>query len=382
MFNVLNKAFLYELKSIKDSWYKISLITILPIISFILIIVIFKSGVVRNLPIVVIDHDKSKLSRMILTNINASPTVKIAFMKNSVKESMELIKSTKAYAIVTIPNHFSKDTLLGKHPHITAMLNTQYILIGKILTSALTSTIMQSSAQVEYIKNLADLQNRDLSMNSITPIGLQVTPFFNIYQNYFYFLVSALLPAIWQIFIVIATLVSVGVIFKLKKEKVFFKETEHIGAKLIGLMLPYTIAFVLLGTGYLFYIYSMWTFQGSFIILLFGMFLTVVAYQIIALLLFAIGFDYARSLSLGAVYTAPAFAFLGITFPIYNMNNFALFWRDILPVSHYMQLQLSQANYGANIFLEVDKLWTLLSFWILFIPVIILFKRRLKKEMI
>jgi ABC-2 type transport system permease protein len=82
---------------------------------------------------------------------------------------------------------------------------------------------------------------------------------------------------------------------------------------------------------------------------------------------------------LGAVYTAPAFAFLGITFPIYNMNDFALFWRDLLPVSHYIQLQLSQANYGANIFMELDTLWTLLLFWLLFIPIIFLFKKRLKK---
>jgi len=381
MISAFNEAFNYELKSIKNSWYKLFLISVLPLISFILIIAIFRSGVVHDMPIAVVDNDRSELSRMILTNIDASPTMQIATMPNSVKEAVDLVKSTKVYGVIVIPNHFSKNTLLQKHPHITAMLNTQYILIGKILTSALTSAIMQSSAQVEYVKNLVDIQNPDATINSIAPIGIQITPFFNMYQNYFYFLVSALLPAIWQIFIVIATLVSVGVMFKSKEEKAFFKDTKHIGAKLIGLLLPYTIAFMILGTGYLFYLYSLWEFQGSFTVLIFGMFLTVVAYQVIALLLFVTGFDYARSLSLGAVYTAPAFAFLGITFPMYNMNGFALFWRDILPISHYTQLQLSQANYGADIFLEADKLWILFAFWFLFIPVVFLFRKRMKKEM-
>jgi len=380
MFNALNEAFLYELKSIKNSWYKLFLITVLPMVSFILIISIFRTGVVRDLPIVVVDHDKSKLSRMLLTHIEASSTMKISAMLHSVKEAIAEVKSSKSYAVIVIPNHFSKDTLLGKQPKVTAMLNTQYILIGKILTSALASTMMQSAAQVEYVKSLAVMQSTDAAMGSVAPIGLQVTPFFNMYQNYFYFLVSVLLPTIWQIFIVIATLVSVGTLFKCKKEKLFFKEQKYIGARLVGLMLPYTVAFMVLGIVYLSYIYSIWAFQGSFIILLFGMFLTVVAYQIVALLLFATGFDYARSLSLGAVYTAPAFAFLGVTFPIYSMNDFALFWRDILPISHYMQLQLSQANYGANIFLEIDKFWSLLAFWLLFIPVVLLFKKRLKKE--
>jgi ABC-2 type transport system permease protein len=381
MFNAFVEAFTYELTSIKSSWYKLFLISVLPLLSFILIIAIFSSGVVRNMPIVVVDNDRSELSRMILTNIEASPTIKIASMSNSVKEAMDLVKSSQAYAVIVIPTNFSKDTLLHKQPHVTAMLNTQYILMGKILTSALTSTIMTSSAQVEYVKNLVDLQNPDATINSIAPIGLQITPFFNMYQNYFYFLVSALLPAIWQIFIVVATLVSIGVIFKEKREKDFFNHTEYVGARLIGLLLPYTIAFMLLGVIYLFYLYSTWEFQGSMGLLIFGMFLTVVAYQCIALLFFVTGFDYARSLSLGAVYTAPAFAFLGVTFPIYNMNGFALFWRDLLPVSHYMQLQISQANYGANIFLEADKLWILFAFWIVFIPVVLLFKKRLKKEM-
>lgn len=374
-------AFLYELKSIRNSWYKLFLITLLPILSFVLIIAIFKSGVVRDLPVAVVDQDRSVLSRMVLRNIDASPTIKIFSMPNSTKEAMYLVKSTKAYAAIIIPKHFAQDTLLQKHPRITAMLNTQYILIGKILTSALTSTIMSSSAQVEYVKNLVETQNPETAIDAISPIGMQITPFFNMYQNYFYFLVSALLPAIWQIFIVIATLVAVGVIFKNKEEKIFFQETKHVGAKLLGLMFPYTLAFMFLGIFYTLYIYSMWEFQGSFTILFLGMFFTVVAYQGIAFLLFATGFDYARSLSLGAVYTAPAFAFLGITFPVYNMNGFALFWRDLLPVAHYTQLQLSQANYGADIWIDLEKLGTLLLFWIVFIPVVWLFKKRLKKEL-
>jgi len=380
MIAALNEAFLYELRSIKNSWYKLALITVLPLFSFFLIIAIFRSGVAHDLPIVVVDNDKSELSRRVLSSIESSPTMQISAMVTNTKEAMGFVKSAQAYAVIIIPNHFAKDTLLQKHPHITAMLNTQYILVGKILTSALSSTVMQNAAQVEYVKNLVEIQNPKAIVDAISPIGIQITPFFNTYKNYFYFLVSALLPAMWQIFIVIATLVSVGTMFKEKKEKQFFENEKYISIKLLGLMLPYTIAFMLLGIGYLFYIYSAWTFQGSFIVLVFGMFLTVVAYQVIALLLFVTDFDYARSLSLGAVYTAPAFAFLGITFPVYNMNGFALFWRDILPITHYMQLQLSQANYAANVFLELDKLGVLFLFWIGFIPVVFLFKQRLHKS--
>ena len=134
-----------------------------------------------------------------------------------------------------------------------------------------------------------------------------------------------------------------------------------------------------MGALYLFYIYGTlgWVFEGSFVVSIFAMLITVIAYQGIALLFFVSGFDYARSLSLGAVYTAPAFAFLGVTFPVYNMNAFALFWRDMLPISHFMELQISQANYGTNVFLELDKLAYIFAFWIVYIPVYFMFKKRL-----
>ncbi|HIP21011.1 MAG TPA: ABC transporter permease [Sulfurimonas sp.] len=363
MFEALSSSFSKEIAMIKNSYYLILLTTALPVFSFILIISIFYKGVAFELPIAIVDNDKSQLSKKLLFNIEASPTLKVFSHSFSTKEALSLVKSSKVYAVVIISPNFQREVLQKKQPKVTAMLNTQYILIGKILTAALVETVAHSAGEVEFVQNLVNTQNSDTALHIVSPIGLQITPYFNTYKNYFLFLVSALLPAIWQIFIVVATIVSFGVLFKNKGEKEYFG-TQNITAKIIGKMLPYTIIFTTIGTLFLFYIYGTlgWYFEGSFAITIFAMFLTVVAYQVIALVLFVTGFDYARTLSLGAVYTAPAFAFLGVTFPIYNMNSFALVWRDILPISHYVELQISQVNYGADIFLEVEKLLTISAF--------------------
>jgi ABC-2 type transport system permease protein len=260
------------------------------------------------------------------------------------------------------------------------MINTQYILVGKIINAALSQTLLFSAAEVEFVQDLTQTSNRELSKRDLNPIGLQASSFFNTYQNYFLFLVSALLPSVWQIFIVVVTLVSFGSLFKEHKEREFFYD-QYIFARIIGKLLPYTLTYTLLGILFLFFIYGSmgWVFEGSFAVTIFAQFLTVIAYQGIALLFFVTGFDYARSLSLGAVYTAPAFAFLGVTFPVYNMNGFALFWRDMLPISHYMELQISQANYGAELFLELERLSTIALFFVVYIPVYFMFKRRLSR---
>jgi ABC-2 type transport system permease protein len=378
LFEAFNFAFINELREIKNSWYKLFLITLFPLLSFAFLILIFLKGVATELPIVVVDKDRSDLSKRVLFNINATPTMKIAYKVGSEKEGIALIKSSKAYALVIIPSHFKHDVLLQTQPNVTVMLNTQYILIGKIIKGDLVSSIMGSAGEIEYIKSLHQTQNSEQSLKDVVPIGLQITPFFNTYKNYLLFLISALLPAIWQIFIVVATVVSFGTLFKQGDEREFFKG-GFVEMKILGKLFPYTLAFMLLGILFLFFIYGTlgWVFQGSWAIMLFALFLTTVAYQVVALLFFVTGFDYARSLSLGAVYTAPAFAFLGVTFPVESMNGFALFWRDLLPISYYMEVQISQANYGADIFLSVDNLLTLASFSLLLIPIFWRFRKRL-----
>ena len=378
MFKALSDAFFKELEEIKNSYYKLALLTLFPFTVFALMIAIFYQGVAFDLPVNVVDNDKSEFSRKLLSNIDATSTIKIVSQSFNAKDAIDELKSSEVYGTIIIPAHFMRDTLLKTEPHVTAILNTQYILIGKIFKAALIEAVAKSAADVEFVRDVGKTKNSDLAENAIAPIALQITPFFNTYKNYFLFLVSALLPSVWQIFIVIVTIVSFGTLFKEKREKEFFG-TSYIASKIVGKLLPYTFIFTLMGAFLLFYFYGTlgWVFEGSFAVTIFGMFLTVVAYQVVALFLFVTGFDYARALSLGAVYTAPAFAFLGVTFPTSNMNTLAIFWRDLLPISHYIELQISQANYGADIFLEIDKLLILGSFWLLFIPIVWIFKKRL-----
>ncbi len=214
MFEALKFAFINELYEIRSSSYKLLLLTLFPFFSFMLLIAIFYQGVAFNMPIAVVDNDKSSLSKKLLTNIEASPTIKISQIVTSAKEALSLIKASKAYGVVIIPTHFERDTLLSKRPKVTAMINTQYILIGKIITGALLDSIGSSAAQVEFVKNLVNTQNSNTAIKNISPIRLQITPFFNTYKNYFLFLVSALLPSVWQIFISSGLLKMINISWK------------------------------------------------------------------------------------------------------------------------------------------------------------------------
>jgi ABC-2 type transport system permease protein len=59
------------------------------------------------------------------------------------------------------------------------------------------------------------------------------------------------------------------------------------------------------------------------------------------------------------------------------MNSFALFWRDMLPISHYMQVQIDQANYALAMGESLQELSSVLFLSLFFIPVLWRFKQRL-----
>lgn len=50
---------------------------------------------------------------------------------------------------------------------------------------------------------------------------------------------------------------------------------------------------------------------------------------------------------MAAAYTAPALAFMGVTFPVSDMTLPARLWRTLIPISHYIEIQFTQVNYGA-----------------------------------
>lgn len=352
-----------EIKTLYRNPYQLGLVTWIPLLGLFLLVSIFSKGVVYNLPIAVVDHDHSALSRMIKQQLNDSATLAVHEM--SLSDAKREIKNTKVYALVIIEKDFEKKVHLEQQPALIAMLNTQYILIGKIVSAALSSTIMESAGRIDYVKNLADETRGYIARANVAPIGLHLTPLFNSYKNYFPFLVGAMLPALWQVFIVITLIVSFGTMFKSQQEQVWFQEAgQSITALVLGKTLPYVVIFLGYGLFMLSLIYFLmpWPFEGSYLFTLLSQFVTILAYQSVALLFFAVGFDYTRTLSLGAVYTAPAFAFMGVTFPVSNMSSLALFWHHLLPISYYQKIQIAQANYGAPLVEMVPILGTIVLF--------------------
>lgn len=358
----------------REPWLK-AMTLWLPLVLFFTLWWVFSAGSARDLPIGVVDFEQSALSRGLIRTYDASPTIAVTDKYTSVAQGREAMQSGDIYALVVVPNGLKKNVTQGHSPTVTTFYNSQFILIGKLVNSAMQQAQGTYNAQIAAFKNMSkgDVLPQQALAQAV-PIRTQITALFNSNSHYGQFLVSATVPALWQIFIVATTVLSFAV--EQRRNGVAAWLGDNPTQSVLVKLLPYTVIFFAHGMFFLWMMYGVieWPMHGSWGILLAGQILMVIACQSIGALFFMVTQDAARSMSATAAFTAPAFAFMGITFPTSDMPTLALIWRNLLPVSHYIDIQIKQVNNGVGLDQAADKL-LILSLFIGLLAVVLLIAR-------
>ncbi|MFT7683058.1 MAG: ABC-2 type transport system permease protein [Moritella dasanensis] len=360
------------------SKWQLSLVTWLPLACMFLIYAIFSQGIPRDLAVAVVDQDHSRISRNLVRYIDANPSLAVTHQLTNLAEGKALMQRGEVYAVVQIPRDFEKKIYLAMTPEVSTFYNAQYVLIGKLVSSNMAKTFATFNAKIDAVKTLASGGNLALIKGTIAPISTQVNPLYNVSTNYVPFLVTAAVPALWQIFVLVSVLLAFGSEYKNNTQVNWFQRADGaVVSAVIGKLLPYTLLSVVHGLLFLsfFYGYLNMPMHGNWGYLLLILIVAVLAGQAIALLIFTLTMNLTQAISMGAAYSAPAFAFIGVTFPAESMPQLALIWRALLPITHYMQLQIGQVNYGQGFMALLPQLISLGLFTLTFVVAIYRIKR-------
>lgn len=327
------------------------LLFILPLLSFALLWVIFSAGTVRDLPIAVVDMDRSRLSRQLVRMLDATPSMAVARRVDSGQAAEELLLTGQVYGVVLIPGQFERDVLRDGQPVVTLYRNSQFMLPSSSIrreTLAATGTL---SAGIELRQRMARGETQHQAGERFEPLRAEARALFNPWLNYIYFLVSSLLPTLLQIFIMVMAVHAVGVELKDGTGREWLDAGGgSVIRALAGKLLPYTVAYLLLGLFMLFLLLVVldMPFHGSLPVLVAGTALFVLACLGLGVLLSALFANLRFATSAAAFLASPAFAFAGLTFPISAMPPFAVAWANLLPLTHYLQVLVEQLMRGAS----------------------------------
>ncbi|HDT5889577.1 ABC transporter permease [Aeromonas dhakensis] len=331
---------------------------------------IFSAGLARDLKIGLVDLDQSVLSRQLAYSLDASAGLKVARQFDSIAEGANALRGGDIYALVVLPDHLERDARQGTQPRVTVFNNGQFILIAKLVNSALAQVVGTLNGQVGVLTAMADGKVLPGALGQAVPINSQVTALYNLNASYAQFLLSAILPAVWQILVVLYGLNALARTDRLGLDWT----TKGVWFGLWRTLLPHVLigwGWGLLWTLLLFkgFAYPM---HGSWLVLTVGLGLASAACVSMGAFFYAVIRDPARALSLAGAYTAPGFAFMGVTFPVSAMGDFSQFWRSLLPISHYVELQIGQTNYGQPLAAALPQFGALLLF---LLPLLLVVRR-------
>ncbi len=353
-----------------------------PLLSLVLVALIFEQGVVHELPVAVVDKDHSQLSQKLTRMLHAAPIADVA-VQQDLQSAYRDMRLGKNYAIVEIPEDFERSILRNEQPEIALHINNANVVKGGLLYSGLYRSLATFTGGVKLNVRMKKGATEEQALQSVQAVRLDTHLLFNPFGNYAYFLTLGLSPLMLIVFIFLTTVYALGIELKTGSAPDYLRTADNsIIVALTGKMLPYTLLFfmnMMVMNLLLFQVLGT-PLQGNLVVLLFAEFLIIVVYQLVAIALLAMTSNMRLTLSLGSAYTLMAMTFAGITFPLVGMPLVARVFSWIFPYTFWIKIFIGQSIKGQPVAAEIPDFLRLLLFIILGLLSFRTLKRKLSNE--
>ncbi len=358
-------VFWRELRWLRRRYFLLALTTLVPLGLMALLIAIFSAGLATRLPIGVLDLDNSDLSRTVVRMVDATPDAAVDVHVGELAAGRQLIRSGQIYGLLMLPKDLQRDVFAGRRPEVVFFYNTQKMTSGNIVLRGVSNAVPTAAAGIRLSLRTEQGQPADVAQADLTPIPVQTNALFNPTLNYVHFLLAALLPSLLQIVIVTTSSYSAGMDIETNHRlRILRRLGGGLWPAVAGKLLPYTIlylAILLVSDSILFHFFDL-PLRGSGTLLLFAGILFILACQLIGTVLALVLKPMASAVSIGSLLTAPAFGYMGVSFPRHGMNAFAYGWGEILPGTWYLTARIDQTIRGTPLDLSWKPVFVLCAF--------------------
>lgn len=158
----------------------------------------YRFQVVNDLPVVVIDHDRSESSRRLLRMIDATPDLAVAGHVADRAQAERMLRSGETAGIVEIPTQFERDLLRGQSTHISVWGNAAYMLLYARVGTGASLAAATFSAGVTLRREQAAGADSARALARAQPLAVDVHELYNPGGGYGSYVAPAVLMLILQ----------------------------------------------------------------------------------------------------------------------------------------------------------------------------------------
>lgn len=313
---------------------------------------LMNEGVPQKLPIGIVDHDHTTISRMLRREIDAGQGVEVIAEYMNFTEARQAMQRGEIYAFVELPEHMYSDMLAMKRPTVTVYANDAYLLGGMLSYKQLMTMVnLASGAMQREVMRGRGMRDGDI-MPLIQPVVIDNHMLGNPWTNYPIYLATTILPGILGLMVL--TLCAFAITHEIKvgtSEEWMETAGGNIFTAVLGKMLPYTILFTLLGwiVNIVLFGFMHFPMNGSFAFLCLATLVYVAAMQAAAVVVTSLVPVPRMAICLCVLYGVLAFSLSGFTYPVESMKPAFQAWSYLVPLRYYYLITVDQILMGVSV---------------------------------
>ncbi|MGD9487121.1 MAG: ABC transporter permease [Calditrichaceae bacterium] len=348
-----NRVLLREIQLIKSDINILMVILLAPLFYAFFYPSIYVHKTEHDVPIVVVDQDKSALSADLIRYLDIHQLTKVTETVTDLEQAKDRIYSMATEGIIYIPDGFESNLKSGSGTDLKVYINTNRFLISNDINKAVNEVIGTMGAGIRLSYFRTNGNSFEQAIELIEPVRGDIRPMFNPSESYGDFLIPGLLVLIIQ-----QTLL-IGLSESMAKERekhtlgnLFETANRSIWATIAGK----ASFFILLFGSYSFFMFTVLfkvfklNFAGSKSALFVLTFLFLLS--VIFLSLFVSSFFKRKILSMQFfVFTSyPIFLLSGYSWPLQSMPAMLRTFAYVLPGTPYLNavVRITQMNAGWN----------------------------------
>ncbi|MGV8940281.1 MAG: ABC transporter permease [Lysobacter sp.] len=234
-----------ECRFLRGSPWDLALVTWIPCLLLMSMGWLFSGGVPRELPIAVVDLDRSATSRELVRHLQASPGLTVAEQVTSLPQALSLARALKVYAVVQIPAGTGRDIQRGGSGSVFSYFNASYQVAGQAAARDIGTAVQAVSARLAVAEVAL---TRGPGSVRAAPVAVQASVLFNPGRSYEHFLLGLLFPAILHLAMCVAMVGAFGRELRDATIQPWLRDShDRLLPAVLGKVAPYFVLFTVYG---------------------------------------------------------------------------------------------------------------------------------------
>lgn len=376
------RAFVQEARTTSDTPLLWLTSIVVPVFWCLAVVAVFATGLMRNIPVGLVDYDNSAESRDLIRSLDAVASVDFVNYENPQAATADLATGN-IYALFVIGHSWSEKTSGSRSDSaLELFLNKSYYAIATTVETDLKLALSQ--IQIGQMLEAASVVGGGFAGNKerLAVLDADILIAGNPALNFKAYLLTTILPGVLALGAILTCVGSLTREWRLKTVHQVVETYSHLTGFLLGRMSFWLVLYSLMGLAYLAWFtgWEGWGVQGNLAAWALGIVLFFASMPALAMLYTSLSPSWIIAMSVAIGTTAPIFPFTGFSFPLDSMDAAAQLLAQFLPLTWYLRLHSSQWVLGS----ELSHTIYLLSMLSLFVIIpaavgLTLMPRRMRK---